>query len=175
MLIKKMSIKKTPEFLLYLLQLLLLIALTFDIREEQLIDLLADSIQRFPHALQSLSLKLFMRRLILNQDLVLFVLVRRGVLAIDELDDWMILVGSGPVGEVFLTLEAEGLVESLLDVLVYVVEGFVLKICLAFFHILVGGDLVSVVALCSVLDFLLLFGGLVVAQWWTLLVRHAHH
>lgn len=54
MLIKKTSIKKTPEFLLYLLQLLLIIALTLNIRKEEFVDLLTNAIQRFLHALQPL-------------------------------------------------------------------------------------------------------------------------
>lgn len=114
-----------------------------------------------------------MRGLILDQYLILLVLMRRGVLAVDELDDRMIFIRGGPVREIFLTLEAERLVESLFYVRVDVVERFVLEVSLTFFDVLVGGDLVGI--LCSVFYLLLLFGGLVVSQGWTLLVGHAHH
>lgn len=99
--------------------------------------------------------------------------MRCGVLAVDELDDWMIFVRGGPVREIFLTFEAEGLVEPLLDVRIDVMERFMLEVSLTFFDVLVGGNLVGI--FCSVFYFLLLFGWLVVTQGWTLLVGHAHH
>lgn len=114
-----------------------------------------------------------MRGLVLNQYLVLLVLMRSGVLTIDELNNRMIFVGGSPVGKVFFALEADGLVESLLDVRIDVMEGFVLEVPLAFLDVLVGGDLVSV--LCPVFNFLLLLGGLIVSQGRPLLVGHAHH
>ena len=87
----------------------------------------------------------------------------------------MTLVRDGSVREVLLTLEAEGLVESLFNVWVDVMERFMLEVPLTFFYIFIGRDLVGVVTFCSVLDLLLLLRGLVVAQGWTLLVGHAHH
>lgn len=92
---------------------------------------------------------------VFDQYLILLVLMRRGVLAVDELDNRMIFVRGGPVRKIFLTLEAEGLIEPLFDVRVDVMEGFMLKISLTFFDVLVGGDLICV--LCPVFYFLLLF------------------
>lgn len=155
MLIKKTSIKKTPKFLLNLLQLFLLIAFTLNIREEELIDLLTNPIQRLPHPFQPLPFQLFMGGLILDQYLILLVLMRGGVLAVDELDNRMIFVRGGPIRKIFLTLEAEGLIEPLFDVRVDVMERFMLEVSLTFFDVLVGGDLICV--LCPVFYFLLLF------------------
>lgn len=80
---------------------------------------------------------LLLRSIILKQYLILLVLMRTLVLTADELHDGMVLVGSGPIGEVLLALESQGLVHGLLCAGVDIMEGFMLEVALALLGVLV--------------------------------------